>query len=132
MGDVTETMREAREYISDKAAEAIHEQAALQSIRKIMKETGISVDRLRELAEADIDGRCEIHPVKDGEFVYSIFAYANGLSPKKSNGEPFEDIAVYKVNDFTRNTVDREFGKTVFRTYDEAKSALEKIKEDKQ
>lgn len=84
----------------------------------------IKTDRLRELSEAERDGRCEIHKVKDGETVYSIFAYVNGLTPKKSNGKPFEVIAKYKVDDFTRNTVDREFGKTVFLTREEAEAGL--------
>lgn len=82
------------------------------------------IDRLRELVEADRDGRCEIHKVKDGETVYSIFAYVNDLCPKKSNGKPFNPIAQYTVDDFTRNMVDREFGKTVFLSYEAAESAL--------
>ena len=62
--------------------------------------------------------------VKDGERVYSIFAYVNGLCPKKPDGKPFDTIAEYTVDDFTRNTVDREFGKTVFLTRETAEAAL--------
>ena len=84
----------------------------------------IPTDRLRELVEAERDGRCEIHKVKDGETVYSIFAYVNDLCPKRSNGKPFNPIAQYTVDNFTRNTVDREFGKTVFLSYEAAEAAL--------
>lgn len=87
------------------------------------KELG-DLDRLRELVEAERDGRCEIHKVKDGETVYSIFAYVNDLCPKRSNGKPFNPIAQYTVDNFTRNTVDREFGKTVFLSYEAAEAAL--------
>lgn len=82
------------------------------------------LDRLRELVEADRDGRCEIHKMKDGEVAYSIFAYVNNLHYRKPNGKPIDPIATYIVNDFTRNTVDREFGKTVFRTREAAAEAL--------
>ena len=82
------------------------------------------LDRLRELVEADREGRCEIHAAKDGDTVYSIFAYVNGLHIRKSNGEPITKVTSYVVNDFTRNTVDREFGKTVFPTSEAAEQAL--------
>lgn len=87
------------------------------------------LNRLRELLEADRDGRCDIHKVKDGETVYSIFAYVNGLHIKKSNGEPFDKIASYIVDDFTRNTVDREYGKTVFLTREAAEAVLKQKNE---
>lgn len=41
------------------------------------------LDRLRELVEADKAGRCEIHKVKDGETVYSIFAYVMDIYVQK-------------------------------------------------
>lgn len=97
----------------------------LKQIEDILGDT-YDIDRLRELVEADKAGRCEIHKVKDGETVYSIFAYVNGLCPKKTNGKPFKTIATYKVDDFTRNTVDREFGKTVFLTREAAEAAIAK------
>ena len=87
----------------------------------------ITPDRLRELVEADLEGRCEIHAAKDGDTVYSIFAYVNGLHIRKSNGEPITKVTSYVVDDFTRNTVDREFGKTVFPTSEAAEQALRGI-----
>lgn len=96
---------------------------ALGAIEDILGDN-YDLDRLRELVEADRDGRCEIHAAKDGDTVYSIFAYVNGLHIRRSNGEPITKITSYVVNDFTRNTVDREFGKTVFRTREAAEQAL--------
>lgn len=89
------------------------------------------LERLKELVEADREGRCEIHAAKDGATVYSIFLYVNGLHSIRPNGDPLHKIAEYEVNEFTRNTVDREFGKTVFLTREEAEAALEKMKEGK-
>ena len=96
---------------------------ALGAIEDILGDN-YDLDRLRELVEADRDGRCEIHAAKDGDTVYSIFAYVNGLHIRRSNVEPITKITSYVVNDFTRNTVDREFGKTVFRTREAAEQAL--------
>lgn len=95
----------------------------LAAIEDIMGDT-YDLDRLRELVEADLEGRCEIHAAKDGDTVYSIFAYVNGLHIRKSNGEPITKVTSYVVDDFTRNTVDREFGKTVFPTSEAAEQAL--------
>lgn len=99
---------------------AIHR---LTSIEDILGDT-YDLDRLRDLVQADRDGRCEIHAAKDGDTVYSIFAYVNGLHVRKSNGEPITKIVPCVVDDFTRATVDREFGKTVFRTREDAEQAL--------
>ena len=72
MGDVAESMREAREYFIEKAEEAICEQTTIQRIQKIIKETGISVDRLQELAEADKAGRVIVAPAQIGDSVWHI------------------------------------------------------------
>lgn len=113
----------------DEFVDCVKELAArLASIEDILGDN-YDLDRLRELVEADRDGLCDIHKVKDGEMVYSIFAYVNGLSPKRSNGKPFNTIAKYKVDDFSRDIVDREFGKTVFRTREAAEAALKSAEE---
>lgn len=105
------------------AVQAAEMRGRLADIEDILGDS-YDLDRLQELVKADRDGRCEIHKVKDGETVYSIFAYVNDLCPKRSNGKPFNPIAQYTVDNFTRNTVDREFGKTVFLSYEAAEAAL--------
>lgn len=108
----------------DRAEEAEKRAKAAEAL--VMDALGDTYDlgRLRELVQADRDGRCEIHAMKDGDTAYSIFAYINGLHIRKSNGEPIKKITTYAVNDLMRNTVDREFGKTVFRTREDAEQAL--------
>lgn len=108
----------------DRAEEAEKRAKAAEAL--VMDSLGdtYDIDRLRELVEADRDGRCEIHVAKDGGTVYSIFAYVNGLHIRKSNGEPITKIVPCVVNDLTRATVDREFGETVFRTREDAEQAL--------
>lgn len=106
------------------SAEAVDKgQERLAAIEDILGNP-YDLDRLRKLVEADREGRCEIHAAKDGDTVYSIFAYVNGLHIRKSNGEPITKVTSYVVDDFTRNTVDREFGKTVFPTSEAAEQAL--------
>lgn len=105
------------------AVQAAEMRGRLAPIEDILGDS-YDLDRFQELVKADRDGRCEIHKVKDGETVYSIFAYVNDLCPKRSNGKPFNPIAQYTVDNFTRNTVDREFGKTVFLSYEAAEAAL--------
>ena len=106
------------------SAEAVDKgQERLAAIEDILGNP-YDLDRLRKVVEADREGRCEIHAAKDGDTVYSIFAYVNGLHIRKSNGEPITKVTSYVVDDFTRNTVDREFGKTVFPTSEAAEQAL--------
>ena len=84
-------------------------------------------DRLRELAEADKDGRCIILPCKVGDKLYRVFA-----------GEIFEhrvgsmkyfaiqgrwDIETYPFCPCVESSI----GKTVFFTSEEAKRALQEM-----
>ena len=81
---------------------------------KIIEDTfDVSVDRLRELAQADREGRCVVLPVKEGDTVYHISVH------------PFEDCpleifdAPFHVTDFY------EIGNTVFLTEEEAEASFE-------
>lgn len=115
--------KEYKAFVKNKKPSGKQIYQRLLDIEDILGDT-YDIDRLRELVEADRDGRCEIHVAKDGGTVYSIFAYVNGLHIRKSNGEPITKIVPCVVDDFTRATVDREFGKTVFRTREDAEQAL--------
>jgi hypothetical protein len=84
-------------------------------------------DRLRELAEADKDGRCVVRPCKVGDKLYRVFA-----------GEIFEhrvgsmkyfaiqgkwDIETYPF----LPSVESGIGKTIFLTREEAEKALQEM-----
>ena len=88
---------------------------------------GVEPSRLRELAEADKDGRCVVLPCKVGDTVWRIVR----------DGEPHitrdEVRDMYFADDMTpcvelvggRVTFTEKFGKTVFLTREEAEKALE-------
>ena len=84
-------------------------------------------DRLRELAEADEDGRCVVQPCKVGDKLYRVYA-----------GEIFEhrvgsmkyfaiqgrwDIETYPFCPCVESSI----GKTIFLTHKEAEKALQKM-----
>ena len=95
-------------------------------------------DRLRELAEADKDGRCVVLPCKVGDTVYMIeriFDIDNGVC---------DEICARKVIGHGGNNLNKlwvigsggicnvsifvsEFGKTVFLTREEAEKALQEM-----
>lgn len=102
---------------------------------------GVDADRLRELAEADKDGRVVVLPCKVGDTVYMIeriFDIDNGVR---------DEICARKVIGHGGNNLNKlwligsggicnvsifvsEFGKTVFLTHEEAKKALEARKDE--
>lgn len=74
---------------------------------------GYELDRLKELAEADKEGRCVVLPYKEGKKVYKInFHLFEGCPP-----EIYE--SVFHITDYY------DVGNTVFFTKEEAKKALE-------
>ena len=95
-----------------------------------------SYDRLRELAEADKDGRLEVLPCKGGDIVW---ANLDGMRHPRKCVIEFVNIGSH-VTTIVFSTVDglREqygvnpssFGKTVFLTREEAEKALEAMKDD--
>jgi hypothetical protein len=102
---------------------------------------GVDADRLRELAEADKDGRVVVLPCKVGDTVYMIeriFDIDNGVR---------DEICARKVIGHGGNNLNKlwligsggicnvsifvsEFGKTVFLTHEEAEKALEARKDE--
>ena len=90
---------------------------------------GVEADRLRELAEADKDGRCVVLPCKVGDTVWRIVR----------DGEPHitrdEVRDMYFADDMTlcvelvggRVTFTEKFGKTVFLSREEAEKALREM-----
>ena len=91
------------------------------------------VARLRELAEADKDGRLVVLPCKVGDVVYG-FHGGNTILPMVSKWiETNTDgwcIAVQYAPMAPRSYRFSDFGKTVFLTYEEAKAALEAMKNE--
>ena len=93
-------------------------------VKAIARTYGIDINRLRELAEADRDGRLVVPPCKVGDKLYRVFA-----------GEIFEhrvgsmkyfaiqgkwDIETYPFCPCVESSI----GKTVFLTREEAKKAM--------
>ena len=122
-------MRDAADLIeklTDRCARYAEEIAVLQD-----REKWVPVEeRLRELAEADKDGRLVVLPCKVGDKLYRVFA-----------GEIFEhrvgsmkyfaiqgqwDIETYPFCPYVESSI----GKTIFLTREEAKVALEAMKDD--
>ena len=90
-----------------------------------------SYDRLRELAEADKDGRLVVLPCKVGDTVYRIVRDADPhIARDEARNMYFADdmtLCVELVGG--RIILSEKFGKTVFLTREEAEKALEAMKD---
>lgn len=90
-----------------------------------------SYDRLRELAEADKDGRLVVLPCKVGDTVYRIVRDADPhIARDEARNMYFADdmtLCVELVGG--RIILSEKFGKTVFLTREEAEKALEATKD---
>lgn len=107
-----------------------------KAISEITEFEGLPIDRLRELAEADKDGRLLVLPCKVGSTVYTEFC---GKVVEKYIGQ-------FHVNGYTEPRLwadidcdwastqcvrwDLAVGKTVFLTREEAEKAQEEEKDD--
>ena len=90
----------------------------LKQLKELQSILGYSynLDRLKELADADKEGRCLVLPYKEGKKVYKInFHLFEGCPP-----EIYE--SVFHVTDYYG------VGNTVFLTKEEAEKALEELK----
>ena len=92
-----------------------------KAIAEVKEFNGLPVDRLRELAEADKDGRLVVLPCKVGDTVYRIF--------NPPSREPVISAHTLMSVDYIVRWIDK-FGKTVFLTREEAKAALEAMKDE--
>jgi hypothetical protein len=96
-----------------------------------------SIDRLRELAEADKDGRMMVLPCKVGDTVWITGSVRRLYSEKVRTffcGDPsysrgMADNGVKMMRTTGCDIPIHEFGKTVFLTREEAEKALEAMKD---
>lgn len=106
-----------------------------KAISEITEFEGLPIDRLRELAEADKDGRVLILPCKVGDTIY--FARANPILQYKVTGYEMGEASISQVRS---KHVDKEtgltfnftfrpgsIGKTVFLSREEAEKALQEM-----
>ena len=85
-----------------------------KSVAEVKEFEGVPIDRLRELAQADREGRCVVLPCKVGDTVWRIQYVQN------KKGNYVVGIAEIKFGLLWAS----EFGKTVFLTREEAEKAL--------
>lgn len=106
----------------DAAQSLLAERIGVRGAEPITTAFGLPIDRLRELAQADREGRCVVLPCKVGDTVYQV-----------------DDIRVYALE--VRNLIydagilafdESTIGKTVFLTRAEAEAALQGEQEEKQ
>lgn len=95
------------------------------------------IDRLRELAEADKDGRLVVLPCKAGDTVYEVTSRKT-ISEYRVKAIRVELFCTFIEWDIVAGFVDKsifgvpvdEIGKTVFLTREEAEKALEAMKDE--
>ena len=88
---------------------------------------GVEADRLRELAEADKDGRVVVQPCKVGDKLYRVFA-GEIIEHRVGRMKYFAiqgrwDIETYPFYPCVESSI----GKTVFFTSEKAKKALQEM-----
>ena len=100
-------------------------------INLVAQALGVEPSRLRELAEADKDGRCVVLPCKVGQLVFALMDMDKHISEcevkRIGMGNENGFIGLEPIGDRGREygVALNGFGKTVFLTRDEAEKALE-------
>ena len=100
---------------------------------EIIEDTfGVSPQRLRELAEADREGRCMIVPVKSGQSVYCLQDYFNDTTLKSEKRVKCRTVdfvlagaKMFETGGFIWRF--SEIGEKIFLTREEAEAALAKL-----
>ena len=126
LADYEDTKREPEEV---SALEKLFDYALEES--KTLAEQLELLNRIRDLAEADKDGRLVVLPCKVGDVVYGFHGEKTILPMVAKWIETNTDgwcIAVQYAPMAPRFYQFSDFGKTVFLTYEEAKKALEAMK----
>ena len=104
-----------------------------KEISEITEFEGLPIDRIRELAEADKDGRCVVLPCKVGDTVWIVGAVRKLYSAKVRTffcghpstvcgSDPYGHIHMIRTTEC--DIPMQEFGKTVFLSREEAEKAL--------
>lgn len=106
--------------LTPESVEALKLSMMGKAITEIKEFNGLPVDRLRELAEADKDGRLVVLPCKVGDTVYLI------VTKRARNYTPeFRFVKKSRLTFLNMERVLQDFGKTAFLTREEAEKALE-------
>lgn len=104
------------------------DEIALKLMRLADLESLCSYDRLRELAEADNDGRVEVSSCKVGDVLYRVSP--SGVVVHRVANVVYRGLTSRWYIDTIPNLpyASEELGKTVFLTREEAKKALETMR----
>lgn len=105
--------------------------AKLMAKSKLVSAFGVAAERLRELAEAEKDGRVVVLPCKVGDGLWTFCNYPD----EQVYGFTVTDISTLNgrtmLNTSRCGVIDaRDVGKTVFLTREEAVEALEAMKDE--
>nr|DAV91291.1 MAG TPA: hypothetical protein [Caudoviricetes sp.] len=110
---------------------------AREDLTEMVRQIGATgLDRLRELAQADREGRCVVLPLKPGDTIYTTRWFDKVLETcTDSKGKPFKrerfqhKVVKEKFSPFHLDYT--EFGKSVFKTREEADAALRREQDKK-
>lgn len=101
------------------------EEITLKLMRFADLESLCSFNRLRELAEADKDGRVVVLPCKVGDTVYLIVT-----KRARNYTSEFRFVRKSRLTFFNMERILQDFGKEAFLTREEAEKALEAMKDE--
>ena len=109
--------------------------AKMAEMLRTEEKYSLSIDRIKELVEANQDGRCVVSPCKVGDKLYTIRTIQDGSFTLEvyDSGE-IRQISVntdgtFFLVDYGHSLSANNFGKTVFKTREAAESALKAMKE---
>lgn len=94
---------------------------------KTLSEQLTLLKHIRELAEADKDGRVIVLPAKKGDTLYAVTRFGVEKRVVKEIAAPFFYNTYESSDRAALSTAIRNFGKTVFLTREEAERAMEEM-----